>query len=918
MPKRRSHFLPILLFIFSLLFCLTAAQISPAAPGGQIQKESLSLVEQGQKLYINGEFDQAIEVWRTAAVDFARRGDKLNQAMALSNMSLSQQQLGRWNEAQTAIAESISILETLSPTPGQQRILASTLDIAGQGQLATGKPQNALYTWQSSTNISKKIGNAEGVMNGQINQAQALQDLGLYPRACQILLDTLAMDSIDCQVTETDLENLKEQPAPLKILALRSLGNTLRMVGQTRQSQTVLIEAWQLAQQSGIDAGPIYLSLGNTLRALGNKKLLSSSVPPSINKEEFTCTTKKAQETAAGFYEQAAQCYRQGVGSLSPITKIQSELNLLALSVQRGEKSDGQPSIPTLAAEIDRLPPGRASISARLKLSQNLLCLQSRSAGTQKMAILSPLLQSCATGAKLLDIAQIPSLSNVAEIVQSALAAAQLSGDEQGQANALGYLGAVYQQMGETQSAIGVTQQALQKLSSFDNPELAYLWQWQLARLYRLEDRPGQAIVSYNLAFQILQSLRLDLVATNPDIQFSFRDNVEPVYRELTDLLLQPDSTGAIGQDRLQKAREIIESLQLAELNNFFQEACLEAKPQPIDRLDRRAGIVYSIVLENRLAVILSIPGQPLLYHETALSDPKEVETTFDDLFAGLNPFIVTDAPLAPNQKIYDWLIRPQESQLAKNGTETLVFVLDGVLRGVPVAALHDGKQYLIQKYNLAVTPGLQLFDPRRFSQAKLRVLLGGLTASRQGFPALPSVEEEVKDITRIANAEVILDDDFTNVQLEKKVRSEAFPIVHLATHGQFSSQAEETFLLTWDERINVKNLDRLVREQERSSQNPIELLILSACQTALGDKRAALGLAGVAVRSGARSTIATLWSVQDESTAQLMIQLYEGLKKPDVTRASALREAQLSLLNSPEYQHPFYWAPFVLVGNWL
>ena len=108
------------------------------------------------------------------------------------------------------------------------------------------------------------------------------------------------------------------------------------------------------------------------------------------------------------------------------------------------------------------------------------------------------------------------------------------------------------------------------------------------------------------------------------------------------------------------------------------------------------------------------------------------------------------------------------------------------------------------------------------------------------------------------------------------------------------------------------------MREQPLVIKSPIELLILSACQTAAGDKRAALGLAGVAVRSGARSTIATLWSVQDESTADLMTQFYQALNQPQVTKADALRQAQLSLLHSPQYQHPFYWASFVLVGNWL
>jgi CHAT domain-containing protein len=240
------------------------------------------------------------------------------------------------------------------------------------------------------------------------------------------------------------------------------------------------------------------------------------------------------------------------------------------------------------------------------------------------------------------------------------------------------------------------------------------------------------------------------------------------------------------------------------------------------------------------------------------------------------------------------------------------------VLRGVPVSALHDGQQYLIEKYNIALTPGLQLFNPRRPALEQSSVLVGGLTESRLGFSALPSVTQEVKNIAKIASTKILLNGEFTRSPLETKIQSNTFPIVHLATHGQFSSLAEDTFLLTWDERVNVKNLDQLLRERNQFVRSPIELLILSACQTAAGDKRAALGLAGVAVRSGARSTLATLWSVQDDSTADFMTKFYQVLNQPNVSKADALRQAQLSLLHSSQYQHPFYWAAFVLVGNWL
>ena len=150
---------------------------------------------------------------------------------------------------------------------------------------------------------------------------------------------------------------------------------------------------------------------------------------------------------------------------------------------------------------------------------------------------------------------------------------------------------------------------------------------------------------------------------------------------------------------------------------------------------------------------------------------------------------------------------------------------------------------------------------------------------------------------------------------MQQQVAQEPFSIVHFATHGQFSSNAEDTFILTWSDRIQVKDFDKLLSNRENNV--PIELLVLSACKTAQGDERAILGLAGMAVRSGARSTIASLWSVSDRSTAQLMTEFYRYLNQPHINKAQALRKAQLSLLQNKQYQHPYYWSPFVLVGNW-
>jgi len=239
----------------------------------------------------------------------------------------------------------------------------------------------------------------------------------------------------------------------------------------------------------------------------------------------------------------------------------------------------------------------------------------------------------------------------------------------------------------------------------------------------------------------------------------------------------------------------------------------------------------------------------------------------------------------------------------------------DGKLK-VAIAALHDGQHYLIEKYAVALSPGLQLLPANQLQQQQINAIVGGISEAIDGFAALPEVEQEVKGISRTISATKLLNQTFTREKLVEKLQRESPNVVHLATHGQFGSTQENTFLLVWDGQLNVRQLSELLKTR-RTSQNPLELLVLSACDTAAGDDRAVLGLAGFAVKSGARSTVATLWPVRDQVAAQMMTQFYQDLRQPGIPKAQALRHAQLKLLENKSFSEPFFWASFVMVGNW-
>jgi CHAT domain-containing protein len=215
------------------------------------------------------------------------------------------------------------------------------------------------------------------------------------------------------------------------------------------------------------------------------------------------------------------------------------------------------------------------------------------------------------------------------------------------------------------------------------------------------------------------------------------------------------------------------------------------------------------------------------------------------------------------------------------------------------------------------MTPGLTLTDPRPLNRSQLRFLTAGLTKSVQGFPALPYVAEEVASIEQLYKSDQLINGAFQSATLERELREGRYGALHIATHGQFSPDVQDSFLLTYDGKLTMQTLDQLIG-LFRYRQEPLELLTLSACQTGIGDDRAALGLAGVALKAGARSALATLWFINDEASASLISEFYRQLRNPALSKAVALQRAQLRLLSDRIYEHPAYWSPFLLLNNWL
>ncbi|MDJ0800691.1 MAG: CHAT domain-containing protein [Calothrix sp. MO_167.B12] len=869
--NRLSVFIFCLLSGLILSLCLSTGNILPVFAqntfSASIENQLFHIERQEQQgiaYYKSQQYAVAVKTWKQLLRTYESQGNYRQQAKILSNLSLAYQQLGQWEQAKQAITRSLKLLQSklTQQSPKNLQVLAQALNTQGALQLAIGKPEDALNTWKQATQTYTKAKNSTGAIRSAINQSQAYRALGLYGRS----LSTL-----------TEIKQILQQQtdSSLKAIGLNNLGINLTLMNRLDEAQTAFQQSLAIAQnfKSPTHMSAALISLGNVARA------------------------RKNPQAAEEFYQQAINI------APDPNLQIRAQLNQLKIFIDTQKWQQAQSLGNQIQAKIANLPPSRFSIYTQLNLVENLTNLHQA------------------------NVSKAPTIVSIAQIVVHALQQAQALGDKRAKSHALGTLGKIYTETQQWTIARDLTEKALVLSQAMNAPEITYKWQWQLGRILQAQGNKNSAVVAYQEAVKNLKSLRRDLVGIDSDVQFSFRDSVEPVYRELVSLLLQPNNleplsrqkslkTSSPSQKDLQLARQAIESLQLAELDNFFREACLDLKPTQIEQFDTQAAVIYPIILADRLEIILSLPHQPLHQYVTSIPQPKLESTA-----AKLRQYLVIrsrNSFMPLSQQLYDWLIRPAASDISNSGIKTLVFVLDGVLRNIPMAALHDGKQYLLEKYSIALTPSLQLLPPKKLTQINFQVLGSGLTEARQGFPALDYVEQELDNIKSEVPTVVLLNQKFTQINLEKKLRSSFSPIVHIATHGQFSSKAAETFILTWSDRIGIGDLDRILQIGEQNQKKPIELLVLSACETAAGDKQAALGLAGIAVKAGARSTLATLWSVNDRGTAVLMSQFYRQITNTQQTRAEALRQSQLALLKDPMYEHPIYWAPYILVGNWL
>ncbi|WP_245587404.1 CHAT domain-containing protein [Cylindrospermum stagnale] len=848
-----------------------------------------------------------------------------------------------------------------------------------------GRFDAAIDCWKKATDTYSQNGNNTEIINNQINLAQAEQALGLYPRACNTLVQiygekdctSLLQNEIKQKIFFSTLKQKADSPA--KITGLRSFGNILRGIGELDLSHEVLKLSLEMTQSQ--DQTATWLDIGNTRRALSNKE--QDLYSRTQSEENLVCAIINAY-TSQEAYQKAINETSSNSPSIIPLqaqlnqlslrldtkdwlNKIQKETqdkpkknrNLLERVFQPNyfvkrkqtencsqQLTDDQSQLPNqirnwvnqnlsnqnqlqqidnLQQQIEQLPPSHTALYTRLNFARSLIRFQA-----------------------------LPGIDQKTEsFLNTTIDQAKNQNNLKAQSYALGYLGKLYEKNQKWELAKTQTRKALLLAQSIPSPDIMYQWQWQLGRIYKRElparekantkDKEKEfpeARSAYAGAFKTLESLRRELATGSPDAQFSFQNDIEGIYREYVDLLLWNKEPSA---NSLSQARQVIASLQSVELENFLRLACPEYDVKEIDKIiDEKAkntAFLYPIVLEDRVEVIVKVPTTSTnnkdanqgLKHYSTFIERKEVERQVRQLQIDLEEEYTFDAVKDEGQTVYGWLLKGAEKYLSKD-INTLVFALDTNLRNIPLAALVSGQdagkpQYLVDKYAIALAPRLEIPNPRLLQGKTLTVLAAGLTEpeseeDKQKFPKLRFAKKELDAIKQANPANIsvspLLDTNFRIKNFKNEINTSSFQVLHLATHGEFSSSPEKTFLLTSDEQIVVKEVGNLFRKQAQNQSEPIELLVLSACETAAGDKRATLGISGVAVQAGARSAVASLWSLDDEISVEFTEKFYKQLVDPNLTKAQALQQAQIELKNSPGREHPRYWAPYILLGNWL
>lgn len=461
------------------------------------------------------------------------------------------------------------------------------------------------------------------------------------------------------------------------------------------------------------------------------------------------------------------------------------------------------------------------------------------------------------------------------------------------------FLSWAYGESGEEQLRKGKVQEAIASLNlariaanqARDFLALAR-WQGNLGKAYVSQGNLEKAKLNYEVAIKAIEKVRQTVSGyrVNP----MMLKEIEPILRDYLALLLNNPE-----QEDLKKAVEIQKLSTLSELDSYFKTLChLDVKL--ISAIKSDVVYIYTIILENRSYLIVQTEAgyfletiniskfdlERQLYHwRLALADPSK------------------DAYIENGRKLYDLLLRPLEPLIV--GKKKLVFVQDGFLRTVPMAALIDGDEFLVERYDISYSLGFKLQEPNQ--RIRTALVAGSSTTSTE---VLPSITQEIASIGKILQADILLDGNLSEQSFSNKLQEQSYGVVHIATRNEITPDINQSRFSLGKQDISLLEFERLLRDRH----GDITFLNLAGCDTATGNSVAILGLTGIGLRTGIVNTVGSLWGIPDETTTDFMLRFYQALNHTG-NYSSSLRQAQLREIKNP-LSRPYSWAGFISLTN--
>ncbi|ERT04965.1 TPR repeat family protein [Lyngbya aestuarii BL J] len=891
---------------------------------GDRQGEGTSLGNLGSAYGSLGQYQKAIEFYQQWLTIAREIGDRQGEGTSLGGLGIAYSSLGQYQKAIEFHQQWLTIAREIGDRNGE----AGSLGGLGNAYRSLGQYQKAIEFHQQWLTIAREIGDRNGEAGSLGGLGNAYDSLGQYQKAIEFHQQSLA---IRREIGDRSGE----------AFSLNNLGWAYNNLGQYQKAIEFYQQSLAIFQKIGTrngealslsNMGWAYHRLGQSQKAIEfhQQSLAIYQEIGTRNGEARSFNNLGAAYDSLGQYQKAIEFYQQS----------------LAIKREIGDRNGEAFSLNNLGWAYHRLGQSQKAIEFYQQSLAIFQEISDRSGEALSLSNIGSLLEQ--QNQPELAITFLKQSVNVTELIRKDIQG--LSSDLQ-----LSYI-----------ETIEGRYRRLADLLLKENRVLEAQRVLDLLKVQELEDYLKNVRGNTNTASGIeFYQPEQEILSRYNELQ----QNVIEIGSELKELQQKENLTPEEEQKRNRLDQLLTEVKQQfnqfsrsPEIRSLIEKLSFEAREQTLslgelDRLRDKLGelnavLFYPLILEDRLELVITTPNSPPLRRTVNVTKEELYRTIVRFRLALQDP---NQDAVAPAQKLYKWLFEPLENDLKAANTEVIIYAPDGVLRYIPLVALHDGKQWLAQRFRVNNITAASLEEIDTQPQPEPKVLAGAFAdqslvrSAKIGerdvqFAGLPFAGIEVEELKNtLPNTTAYVDEAFSLEAIKPQMNG--YNVLHFATHAAFVPGDPSESFIVFGEGENPT-----LRDVENWSLSNVDLVVLSACETGLGgfdnNGEQILGLGYQFQNQGARAVMASLWKVSDGGTQVLMNSFYAALQQ-GYTKTEALQIAQNTLITgevsivgsqrqadgrivvvssetelpvsiSENLDHPYYWASFILIGNGL